>query len=199
MDIQNFFGGMVNPWNAKSRPSGRGKVFARGAAVRESFPIKPEPDTREARAETNHGAAANTGETESEDGTVCTVWGSNASGESNAEAAAVAAAAAAIGAIRGQSALVKDFARVENVALAFGLRKDRPGEGHSFEEDGSYLCGSSAHTQYSVSTGGGSSVGRRGGTDERHDLREASRAIANPLFGDATRAVGRQPKKRGAP
>lgn len=79
------------------------------------------------------------------------------------------------------------------IAVAFGLKKDREDDTFSY---------TSAKTQFSVSiAGGGGSIASglgvvRASSDESDDddLGEASRAIPNPIFGDTSRAVGRQPK-----
>ncbi|CAN0289488.1 unnamed protein product [Ectocarpus sp. 4 AP-2014] len=82
----------------------------------------------------------------------------------------------------------------DSVAVEFGLKKDR--------EDDTFSYTSSARTQFSVSVaGGGGSNGlgiARASSDESddEDLGEASRAIANPIFGHTSRAVGRQPKNK---
>ncbi|CAM9128093.1 unnamed protein product [Ectocarpus sp. 6 AP-2014] len=82
----------------------------------------------------------------------------------------------------------------DSVAVEFGLSKDR--------EDDIFSYTSSAKTQFSVSVaGGGGSNGLgivRASSDESddEDLGEASRAIANPIFGHTSRAVGRQPKNK---
>lgn len=82
----------------------------------------------------------------------------------------------------------------DSVAVEFGLKKDR--------EDDTFSFTSSAKTQFSVSVaGGGGSNGlgiARASSDESddEDLGEASRAIANPIFGHTSRAVGRQPKNK---
>lgn len=80
----------------------------------------------------------------------------------------------------------------DSAAVTFGLKKDR--------EDDTFSYTSSAKTHFSV--GGGSIASGwgiyRASSDESDDddLGEASRAIANPIFGNTSRAVGRQPKNK---
>ncbi|CAN0338607.1 unnamed protein product [Ectocarpus sp. 12 AP-2014] len=82
----------------------------------------------------------------------------------------------------------------DSVAVEFGLKNDR--------EDDTFSYTSSAKTQFSVSVadGGGSNglgiVRDSSEESDDDDLGEASRAIANPIFGDTSRAVGRQPKNK---
>ncbi|CAB1117007.1 unnamed protein product [Ectocarpus sp. CCAP 1310/34] len=82
----------------------------------------------------------------------------------------------------------------DSVTVKFGLKNDR--------EDDTFSYTSSAKTHFSVRVADGEGSNGlaivRASSDESDDddLGEVSRAIANPIFGDMTRAVGRQPKNK---
>ncbi|CAN0309116.1 unnamed protein product, partial [Ectocarpus fasciculatus] len=84
----------------------------------------------------------------------------------------------------------------DSVAVTFGLKKDR--------EDDTFSYTSSAKTATTHFSVGGGSIASGWGihrassdeSDDDDDLGEASRAIANPIFGNTSRAVGRQPKHK---
>ncbi|CAN0539994.1 unnamed protein product, partial [Ectocarpus sp. 8 AP-2014] len=80
---------------------------------------------------------------------------------------------------------VRTMAGIGDVHAAFGLEK-----GSDDEEDGEE---GGAMTQHS-NKGGGDDSSDDGATD----LAEAARAIPRPLFGDPSRAVGRQNARRGS-
>ncbi len=189
--VQDVFRGGVSAPKQPPHPTGRGKGAARGAAAHKKTPKTPQQEPRHARAPAKHQELADARTSKIEGGTE---RGTGGNGEEPK-----GKAAAEIATRRQAAALVKDFASVENVSLAFGLQKSRQGGDRSFGDGGPYGYGFSTHTtQYSASTaGGGSSRGKADGDEER-DLEEASFTIANPLFGDTTRAVGRQPKNSRA-
>lgn len=100
----------------------------------------------------------------------------------------------------------KDSVGIDNVAVAFGLREDKEDDNSSLGGGSSYAYESSASKHYSVGTVGsgsapdggcGGSAGVCGGNvEDQHHLKLASSVIVNPIFGDRSRAVGRQPQRK---
>lgn len=95
------------------------------------------------------------------------------------------------------------LARIDNVAAAFGLQKDRDKD--QFSNDNMLTHSSLAPTMYTASARSESARSSmrnlaHGNEDEDdsdeeengEDLKNAALAIANPLFGDTSRARGRQ-------
>lgn len=119
---------------------------------------------------------------------------------------AAAAAAAGGAATRTAAKPGRDSVGIDNVAEAFGLSEEKDGGHRSLGGGSSYVYTSSTSKHHSVSTvGGGSTLGGGYGSstgvwsgyveDQHDDLKEASPVIVNPIFGDKSRAVGRQKQR----
>lgn len=89
---------------------------------------------------------------------------------------------------------VKRLSAVANVHAAFGIRAGSD----SSEEDDEYVVNASTGVmekrkrRVPVGGGGSGSTGRARDPGAATDLAEAAKAISNPLFGNSSRAVGRQ-------
>ncbi|CAM9640675.1 unnamed protein product, partial [Hapterophycus canaliculatus] len=128
--------------------------------------------------------------------------GFDSDGSANNEAAAaeqgVAGAATTLGRTGDRGSGVRQVAGVADVHAAFGLQRSK-----DEEDDGTLGKKQKKHDKEVavLSSGiggyGGILGGVRSDPDDSTDLAEAARAIPHPLFGDPSRAVGRQNDRRG--
>lgn len=131
-----------------------------------------------------------------------------AKNEANAAEQGMAGAAKTLGRTGDRSSGVRKVAGVADVHAAFGLHKDKDDEedGTVYYRSTGFLGGGKKKKRQEkevavLSSGiggyGGILGGARSGPDDSTDLAEAARAIPHPLFGDPSRAVGRQNNRRG--
>lgn len=90
---------------------------------------------------------------------------------------------------------VEKLAGVNNVHAAFGLQPDRGSSDDDSTDEYAYYSGFDGEEPRPIPARG-KSIRYAGDEATEKDLTEASKAIVNPLFGDRSRAVGRQPGGR---
>lgn len=134
--------------------------------------------------------------------------GFDSEGTVSNEAAAAEQGMAGRGRTGGRSSGVRKVAGVADVHAAFGLQKskDEEDDGTLYYRSTGFLGGNkkkkkndkdAAVLSSGIGDYGGILGGARSGADDPGDLAEAARAIPRPLFGDPSRAVGRQNNRRG--